>query len=133
MKIYEQIMHHLDLLDGLTRASRSLLLSAQKNRLDLVEEITNNRDRLVSIIKTIQSGIEDEISKLIPGKVCTDDINIIKTWGREVNDLIFLNDQIDLACLEILEKEKEETTKEIATVFRANQSVKGYNLNSVKK
>jgi len=133
MKLFERIMQHMDLLTGLTDASRGLLAAAKNGRVDLIEEITDNRERLISIIKTFQSGIENDVKKLKAGDISRAEIEILKTWSQEVNQVVLLNDQIDQDALEALNTEKDKTTQEIASVFKNHQSIKGYNLTSVKK
>lgn len=133
MKLFERIMQHMDLLTGLTDASRGLLAAATNGKVELIEQITDNRERLISIIKTFQSGIEDDVKKLKAGDVTTAEIEILKTWSNEVNQIVLLNDKIDQEVVTALTTQKEQTTQEIASVFKNRQSVKGYNLSSVKK
>jgi hypothetical protein len=133
MKLFERIMQHMDLLTGLTDASRGLLAAATNGKVELIEQITDNRERLISIIKTFQSGIEDDVKKLKAGDVTRAEIEILKTWSNEVNQIVLLNDKIDQEVVTALTTQKEQTTQEIASVFKNRQSVKGYNLSSVKK
>lgn len=133
MKIYEKIMQHLDLFTALTGATKALLVSAQKQRVDLVAEITDNRDRLINVIKTVQTSIEDDIAALNPARVTREQVDIIKTWGKEINQIVLMNDKLDKECMLLLEQQKEDTTKEIATVFTNHQAFKGYDLSNVKK
>ena len=42
-------------------------------------------------------------------------------------------DAIDTKSFQVLEPQKLETTKEIATIFTSRQQFKGYNLNNTKK
>ena len=41
--------------------------------------------------------------------------------------------EIDQNTTEILENQKEETTKEISTIFKIQEKFKGYNLADLKK
>ena len=133
MNIFERIMQHMDLLGGLTDASNGSLAAAKNGRIDLIEQITDNRERLISIIKTFQSGIEEDVTNLKAGDVTRAEIEILKTWSQEVNQIVLHNDNLDTEVLEALSDQKDQTTQEIASVFKNRQSVKGYNLSSVKK
>ena len=133
MKIFETIMQHLDMLSGLTIASKSLLLATEKGDLNLVEQIVDNRDRLVNIIKTVQTAIEDEIQNLDSSKVTAEEVAIIKSWGADVNQIILLNDQIDKKIHENLSVIKDQTSQEIASVYKNRKAVNGYDMTSVKK
>jgi hypothetical protein len=133
MKLYSQIMQHLDLLNALTRSTKLLLLSSQKRDINLIEQVTENRDRLINVIKTIQVSIENQINEINPRAYKPEHIDVFKSWSKEVNQIIQFNDQMDQECLALLEGQKEETTKEIATVYKNHQSIKGYDLSSVKK
>lgn len=133
MKIFETIMQHLDMLSGLTIASKSLLLATQKGDLNLVEQIVENRDRLVNIIKTVQTAIEDEIQNLDSSRVTAEEVNIIKSWGSDVNQIILLNDQIDKKIHENLSAIKDQTSQEISNVYKNRKAVGGYDMTSVKK
>lgn len=133
MKIFEKIMQHIDLLSALTSASNALLTAAQNRKFEIVEQIVENRERLLNVIKTIQTNIEDDIAKLHPGQVTREEIEILKSWSQEVNQIVMINDKLDRDSMILLEQQKEETTKEIATVFTNRQSFKGYDLSNVKK
>ena len=133
MKVNTQIMQHLDLLEALTRSTKLLLEVTTRSDIQLIEQVTNNRDRLINVIKSIQIAIENEIQSFTPGSIKPDQISILKSWSSEVNKIISMNDEIDQECLDKLEAQKEETTKEIATVYKTRQSFQGYDLSSVKK
>lgn len=133
MKLFERIMQHMDLLTGLTDASRGMLAAAKNGKVELIEQITDNRERLINIIRTFQSGIEADVKKLKAGDVTKAEIEVLKTWSQEVNQIVVLNDKIDQEVVQVLKEEKDKTTQEIASVFKNRQSVKGYNLSSVKK
>jgi len=133
MKLFERIMQHMDLLTGLTDASRGMLAAAKNGKVELIEQITDNRERLINIIRTFQSGIEADVKKLKAGDVTRAEIEVLKTWSQEVNQIVVLNDKIDQEVVQVLKEEKDKTTQEIASVFKNRQSVKGYNLSSVKK
>lgn len=133
MKLFEGIMQHLDLLEALTSATKSLNHAAVNAQVDLVWQITENRDRLINVIRTIQTRIEDDINELELSTVGKEHIDILKTWSQEVNQVIFLNDKLDQETTALLVEQKDQAATEIGSVFKNRQSVKGYDLSNVKK
>ncbi|EQC43267.1 hypothetical protein [Bacteriovorax sp. Seq25_V] len=133
MKVFENIMQHLDLLEALTNASQGLLAAAQNGKVDLVDQIIDNRERLINIIRKVQTNVEEEIAKFDLKTVTPEHIQIFKTWSQEVNQIVYVNDKLDIETTEILTNQKEQTTQEIASVFKNRQSFKGYDLSNVKK
>ncbi len=132
MRLYEKIMQHLDFLESLKEATVALGRASQKEDINLIELITDNRDRLINVIKTFQSGIEEDIAK-IKGSTSTPDlIEILKTWSDEVNEIIQSVDEYDKQITSSLEAQKFETSKEIGSVFRNKNSIKNYQSNVVK-
>lgn len=133
MKLFEGIMQHLDLLEALTSATKALNHAAVNAQVDLVWQITENRDRLINVIRTIQTRIEDDINELELSTVGKEHIDILKTWSQEVNQVIFLNDKLDQETTALLIEQKDQAATEIGSVFKNRQSVKGYDLSNVKK
>ncbi len=133
MILFERIMQHMDLLSALTESSNAILMAASKGSFNLVDEISDNRERLVNVIKTFQETIENDIGDLKAEDLTESNVDIIRTWANEVGEIVMLNDNLDRETTIILQGAKEETTKEIASVYKNRQSMKGYDLTSVKK
>lgn len=133
MKLFEGIMQHLDLLEALKSSTRSLNTAAKNAQVDLVWQITENRDRLINVIRTIQNRIEDDINALDLASVSPNHLDILKTWSQEVNQIIYVNDKIDQETTALLVEQKDQTATEIASVYKNRQSHKGYDLSNVKK
>lgn len=133
MKLFEGIMQHMDLLEALTQATNSLLLAAQKAQVDTVWQITENRERLINIIRTIQTRIEDDIKELDLKTVQPEHLDIFRTWSQEVNQIIYLNDKVDQETTALLVDQKDQAQAEIGSVYKNRQSFKGYDLSNVKK
>jgi len=96
MRIFENIMQHLDLLEALTNSSQGLLLAAQNGKVELVDQIIDNRERLINIIKKVQTNVEEEIGALDLKTVTPEHIQIFKTWSQEVNQIVYVNDKLDI-------------------------------------
>ena len=132
MRLYEKIMQHLDFLESLKEATVALGQATKKEDINLIELITDNRDRLINVIKTFQSGIEEDIAKIKGASVGRELIEILKTWSNEVNEIINYVDTYDKQITSSLEAQKFETSKEIGSVFRNKNSIKNYQSSVVK-
>ncbi|MFG1500494.1 hypothetical protein ABMA70_09845 [Halobacteriovorax sp. XZX-3] len=131
IEIFNKITRHLDLLGLLVNSTKSMITSCNNGRFDLVDNISENRERLINIIRLLQDDIEAEIqnNKVIYPQ---EDIEIFKSWIQDVTELVHENQKLDDECLNLLSQAKESTTKEISTVFKKRQQFQGYNLNNVK-
>ncbi|WP_412471041.1 hypothetical protein [Halobacteriovorax sp. RT-2-4] len=131
IEIFNKITRHLDLLGLLVNSTKSMITSCNNGRFDLVDNISENRERLINIIRLLQDEIEAEIqnNKVIYPQ---EDIEIFKSWIQDVTELVHENQKLDDECLNLLSQAKESTTKEISTVFKKRQQFQGYNLNNVK-
>ncbi len=132
MLIFEKVMQHLDFLEALLSATNGLEIAAKKNKIDLVAQITDNRDRLINIIKALQGGIEEDITKLDRYLMTQENIDIFKTWSHEVNNLIHLVDKKDKEITILLEDLKTETSKEIGSIYKNKNSIRNYQSSIVK-
>ncbi|EPZ50592.1 hypothetical protein M902_1387 [Bacteriovorax sp. BAL6_X] len=131
MEVFNKITRHLDLMGLLVNSTKSMINSCQNSRYDLVEQISENRERLINIIRLLQDDIESELqnNKTVYPQ---EDMDIFKAWIGDVTELVQENQRLDKECLNLLAKAKESTTKEISTVFKKRQQFQGYNLNNVK-
>ena len=131
-EIFEGIQTHLSMLDQALSSSKKISSYAQIENLEAVIAETDNRDRLISAIGTIQASIEKQINQVNAALLQADDINILKNWFY---DLTVWSDKMleaDKETVEILSQQKDDTTKEIAHLFKNKELFKGYNHN-VKK
>ncbi len=131
-EIFTSIQTHLSMLDLALLSSKKISSFAQLENLDSVLAETDNRDRLISAIGTIQASIEKQINQLNASTLQAEDINILKSWFY---DLTVWSDKMieaDKETVEILSQQKDDTTKEIAHLFKSKELFKGYN-HSAKK
>jgi len=130
--LFESIQQHLCMLDLALHSSQKIVSFAKLENLDAVISETDNRERLVSVIGKIQRSIEDQINQLNAAALSQDDIMILKTWFQDLS--IWSEKMIahDRETVEILSSQKENTTQEIAHLFKNKESIKGYN-HSLKK
>ena len=130
--IFESIQTHLSMLDQALSSSKKISSYAQLENLDAVIAETDNRDRLISAIGTIQASIEKQINQVNAALLQADDINILKSWFYDLSVWSDKMIEADKETVEILSQQKDETTKEIAHLFKSKELFKGYNHN-VKK
>ena len=83
-----------------------------------LDDFTQNRERLLSVIDQISQQIEWV-------NVCNDERN-------EFNRKIEYIKTLDVKLLAKLQEHKEEVKKEIEQTFKQKENVKGYNLSDVK-
>jgi hypothetical protein len=131
-ELFENIQKHLSLLDLAVASSQKIKAYAALENLELVTSETENRERLINILGKIQHTIEEQINQLNAATLAADDIMILKSWFQDLS--IFSENMISLdrETVEILAQQKEETTKEIAHIFKNKELFKGYNHTSKK-
>ena len=130
--IFHHIQAHLSLLEVALHTSAKIKFFANLGDIDQVISETENRERLVNIIGQIQSVIENKIQALGPQDMQEDSLDILKTWFNDLSNWSEKMIEIDRETVELLDQQKENTTKEIATIFKNKEMFKGYN-HSAKK
>jgi hypothetical protein len=126
-EIMVNIQGHLAMLELALISSKKIATFASLENLDAVVSETDNRERIVNIIGKLQSSIENQINQLNAAALQPDDIMILKSW---FHDLSLWSDkmiEVDKETVEILSQQKENTTKEIAHLFKNKELFKGYN------
>ncbi len=125
--LFENIQEHLSLLDLALASSQRIASAARTENLDGVISETENRERLVNIIGKIQHSIEDQINQLNAAELKQEDILILKSWFQDLSLWSDKMIQYDRETVEVLAQQKENTTKEIAHIFKNKEMFKGYN------
>ncbi len=131
-EILGSIQTHLSMLDLALASSKKIAAYAQLENLDAVVSETDNRERLVNAIGTIQGSIEKQINQLNAALLQADDINILKSWFYDLSIWSEKMIEADRETVEILSQQKDNTTKEIAHLFKNKELFKGYNHNAKK-
>ena len=83
-----------------------------------LDDFTQNRERLLSVIDQISQQIEW--------------VNVGSDERNEFNRKIEYIKTLDVKLLTKLQEHKEEVKKEIEQTFKQKENVKGYNLSDVK-
>lgn len=126
-QLFENIQEHLSMLDLAVISSERIKNFAKNEDLEGVVSETENRERLVNIITKIQRNVEDQINLLDAGAISKDGILILKSWFQDLNTWSEKMLECDRETVEYLGQQKENTTKEIALIFKNKEIFKGYN------
>lgn len=127
------LMRHLTLLDSCELTSHQIFDAACRNDIDLVHFEMANRERVLKLIELFQSNVEENLDELPANTDLVTTNDLIKAWANDLNLWVNRIDFLDIKTAEILEGQKEEVTKEISSVFKSSENLKGYNLNNVIK
>lgn len=126
-KIFENIQNHLSMLDRAVDCSENIRNLAAKEDLNGVVSETENRERIVNIVAKIQRDVEDQINLLETSQIKQDDILILKSWFQDLGTWSERMLAFDKETVELLGQQKDNTTKEIALIFKNKEIFKGYN------
>ena len=126
-EIMISIQGHLSMLELALSSSKKIAAFASLENLDAVVAETDNRERLVNIIGKLQGTIENQINQLNAAALQPDDIMILKSWFHDLSVWSDRMIEVDKETVEILSQQKENTTKEIAHLFKNKELFKGYN------
>lgn len=130
--LFENIQEHLSMLDLALASSKRITIYAKAENLDAVVEETENRERLVNIIGKIQKTVEEGINQLNAATLYQDDIMILKSWFQDLSTWSDRMIELDKETVEVLGQQKDNTTKEIAHIFKNKELFKGYNHSNKK-
>lgn len=125
--LYENIQEHLSMLDLAIYSSKKIRNLAQQEDVEGVAIETENRARIVNIVAQIQRKVEDRINMIQPSELSADGIMILKAWFHDLNILSEKMIELDKETVELLSQQKEDTTKEIAMIFKNKEIFKSYN------
>jgi hypothetical protein len=128
----ENIQSHLALLDLALQSSRKIKAYAVIEDLDNVTNETDNRERIINIVGHIQHKVEKQIDLLTALDLSDDSLPILKSWFQDLATWTEKMTVLDSETVDILAIQKEETTKEIVTIFKNKEVFKGYNLSNKK-
>lgn len=125
--LFEDIQEHLTMLDLAVNCSEKIRNFAKNENVEGVVSETENRERIVNIVAQIQRKVEEKINLLEQSDISKEGVNILKAWFHDLSILTERMLVCDRETVEFLSQQKEETTKEIAMIFKNKQIFKGYN------
>ena len=132
-KIEYKIQRHLCLLDASIKSTERLLQASIERNLDVAEFESQNRERIIGAVEKLQTEIEAQINTLELSSVSQELLEILKCWTQDLTDSFERTLLLDQKITARLSDEKDKTTQQIATIYRARKSHQGYNLNNLKK
>ena len=132
-RIYNLLMRHTSLLDSGLKVTHNIYSAASRSDINLVNFESDNRERIVNVLEKFQTEVEEMISTLKADEVSPEIVAILKAWQSDLYNWSCEVQAIDVKTTQLLESQKMETTKEIATIFTSRQQFKGYNLTNTKK
>ncbi|WP_412473983.1 hypothetical protein [Halobacteriovorax sp. YZS-1-1] len=118
-------------MNVLVDATQSMLKNSQSGNFESVEQIADNRERLINIVRLLQDEIESKLQSATT-HYTSSEIDVFKSWISDVTEIVKKNDELDRQCLEELSQAKESTTREISNVYKTRKQFQGYNLNNTK-
>ncbi|OUR93031.1 hypothetical protein A9Q84_21240 [Halobacteriovorax marinus] len=132
-RIYNLLMRHTALLDSTLKITHNMFVATSRGDINLVNFEADNRERLIKVLDKFQGEVDNMLGTLKADEITQEIVEVMKAWQFDINSWINEIDAIDNKSSELLEAQKLETTKEIATIFTSRQQFKGYNLNCTKK
>ena len=132
-RITDLLMLYTALIDSCNEMTVLLLESASKGKMDSVDYLSNNRARLINVISMTQGKIETLIDNLQEPEINKDNLEIIKSWSFDVSNWIQITATYDEKILEVIQEAKDQTSQEIASMFKTKMAFKGYNLKNVNR
>lgn len=131
--ILKKIAQHKELLEKAIEHTQTLKECCLKNEEERIIEVTQNRDIMINDLVSFQDKICQDLEK-IPAKLLSNNIiSQVKSWNDKVTVTINTIHTIDQEIVGILENQKGQLTKEIASTFKSRTSIGGYNLENVKR
>lgn len=131
-EIYKSIQIHLAMIDLAVASSQKIVSLSQIDDISLIEKEVENRDRLMNAVNQIQILIEREVHKLTPQDVTKVDVDILKTWFYDLAKYSEYILELDQQAISLLNDQKDNTSREIAHLFKSKENFKGYGHN-IKK
>ena len=125
--LFENIQEHLAMLDLAVLSSEKIRTFAKDENLIAVVSETENRERIVNIVTQIQRKVEEQINLINADEVSKDDVLILKSWFQDLSIQSEKMLTYDRETFEFLGQQKDDTTKEIALIFKNKEIFKGYN------
>ena len=116
--LFDNIQEHLTMLDLAVGSSEKIRNFAKNENVDGVVSETENRERIVNIVALIQRKVEEQINILNPSDINQDGLLILKAWFHDLSILTERMLVCDRETVEYLGQQKDDTTKEIALIFK---------------
>ncbi|MDH5582089.1 MAG: hypothetical protein OEY33_09290 [Bdellovibrionales bacterium] len=129
-----KIMKHLDYLDCLEISTRKILKLSLSEGIDGLECLTENRERLINIIKSHQMTISSDIKEIMRNRDVVDNElkDIFKAWGSDTHLIIERIKLLEENVSHALENKRVELQKGLIHLHKEKKLVEKYSLSTVK-
>jgi hypothetical protein len=131
-EIINKMSYHQTLLNKTMALTQSMIELAKNANVEKVSRLADEREKLLSIISQVQGDVErylnensTKLDRYLAQKA--------NSWIGQTTIYIQQIAEQDQILLEQLNQVKENTREEIGTVYKQKSSIKGYNLNNVKR
>lgn len=132
--IFMSLMKHIDYLECLRNNTREILNCKDVKNVDELSSLTDNRQRLINLIKNYQSSVLTELKGFINENPNLDETikDIFKAWGSDTNLILNETKVLEKSASEALTVKKEELRKDILDLQNERKLVRKYSLSNVK-
>lgn len=133
IQIFMGLMKHIDYLECLKKNTQHILNCEGVQNIDELSSLTDNRNRLLGLIKDYQHKVLEELKELSKGPKLSEEIkDILKTWGADTNNLIEEVRILEKSATENLVRKKDELKKDILDLQNEKKLLQKYGLSSVR-
>lgn len=133
MILGQKIKEHINLLNKALNLTQEIDDKINQDKFDEVYDLSDNRERLVQIIIHLFHQIDKDLNHINSEDITPHLVQELKLWQDQMNTLVNAINDLDEKIVLTLELEKSKTTGEIAQLFKSKESLKGYDLSTVKK
>ncbi len=130
--LYSSIMSHCSLMDQINGITEKIEEAGKAGDVETILAESENKQRAINVLAQIQTKIENILGNM-PVPLSAELLSIVRCWADDFTAITERWNQQDATTAAFLEKAREQTTKEIASVFKSRERHKGYNLANVKK
>ncbi len=127
------VLNHEKMLTEAINSSKKILEYSTGDDVNRVGAEVKNRDRLINIIKYVQTKIETALQVLNKDEFSEEVSVIISNWQESFAKSIATIADYDYQILSNLEKKSGELKSEISLINQSKKDHKGYDLRSVKR
>ncbi len=119
----------MDQINGITTRIQE---AADGGNVDKVISESENKQRAINNLAQIQTKIEAILASWT-APFTQEVLSVLRCWADDFSNMTERWNQQDAVTAVILEGAREQTTREIAAVFKSKERHKGYSLANVKK
>lgn len=131
-KLKKNISLHSSFLLKINSITDKIIAAAKDSESEETSLLCSQREEKVKVLAFFQSEIEKSLQSIPRELLDQDTVDEIKKWHQTYLEWIELISHKDQIITDILEQDKSETQKEIATLFSKKQRFSKYNTDNLK-